>query len=29
MRLDDLVPTLLRSDPARPRITCYDDARGE
>ena len=29
MRVDELLPTLLRSDPARPRITCYDDGSGE
>ena len=29
MRVDDLLPALLRSDPARPRITCYDDETGE
>ncbi|MEI2777439.1 MAG: TIGR03089 family protein [Tetrasphaera sp.] len=29
MRPDDLLPRLLRSDPARPRITCYDDTTGE
>ena len=29
MRLDQLLPGLLASDPARPRITCYDDTTGE
>ncbi|MFN8097433.1 MAG: TIGR03089 family protein [Dermatophilaceae bacterium] len=29
MRPDALLPALLRSDPARPRITCYDDGTGE
>lgn len=29
MRVDELLPALLRSDPARPRITCYDDRSGE
>ncbi|MFN8030559.1 MAG: TIGR03089 family protein [Dermatophilaceae bacterium] len=29
MRPDHLLPHLLRSDPARPRITCYDDRTGE
>ncbi|HPF80959.1 TIGR03089 family protein [Nostocoides australiense] len=29
MRVDQLLPAMLRSDPARPRITCYDDTTGE
>ena len=29
MRLDQLLPGLLASDPGRPRITCYDDTTGE
>lgn len=29
MRPDHLLPRLLRDDPARPRITCYDDRSGE
>lgn len=29
MRPDALLPALLRSDSARPRITCYDDTTGE
>lgn len=29
MRPDDVLAQMLRSDPARPRITCYDDTTGE